>query len=52
MRFIVATQSIKQTARDFSIPNPRVVSEILHLANFRRPMATARSAAGVVRRAA
>jgi hypothetical protein len=42
MRF-VATQSIKQTARDFKIPG-RVVSEILHLANFRRPMAVARSA--------
>lgn len=39
----VATQSMKQTARDFAIP-ARVVSEILHLANFRRPVSVARSA--------
>lgn len=40
----VATQSLKQTARDYSIP-ARVVSEILHLANLRRPMAIARASA-------
>jgi hypothetical protein len=38
----MATQSIRQTGRDFSIP-ARLVGEILHLANFRRPMSVARS---------
>lgn len=40
----VGTQSLKQTARDFNIP-ARVLNEILHLANYRRPMARAASAA-------
>lgn len=52
-RFL-AVQSLKQTARDFAIP-ARVVSEILHLVTFRRPMTVARSAGaafGVERRSA
>jgi hypothetical protein len=36
----VATQSIKQTARDSRIA-ARVVNEILHLANLRRPVSRA-----------
>lgn len=42
-RFL-AVQSIKQTARDFSIP-ARVVSEILHLTNFRRGVQVMRRSA-------
>lgn len=51
----VAIQNIRQTARDFAIP-ARVVSEILHLASFKRAMSVARSSmqryVGVERRRA
>lgn len=51
----VAVQNIRQTARDFAIP-ARTVSEILHLANFKRPMSVARESfpryVGVERRRA